>query len=162
MTACIGEEALSAYLDGEAFGPERVGIDRHLGDCSSCRARLRLLGRLQATLRLQAVAEMPSDLRRSLQGLVPSAPSHGPLDVPAASLWGALRSNCRWPVLAGVGGAAALALLFWPLRGRGAVPVELLLAAHRQYAVTLPLAQTECLASGLPSQLAAAEERSDD
>jgi len=150
---CPDKEALSAYLDGETGGSESAALAGHLEGCGLCRARLKTLRAVKAAVSAAVQAPpMPADLRRALQDMIPRpAPwwrrllgeGAGPLR-PAAAV-----SFCL---------AAALALV-WAARhrpgrsSRDELPVEMLLAAHSQYELTMPLAPEERIVADLAAQL---------
>ncbi|HEV8664123.1 MAG TPA: zf-HC2 domain-containing protein [Candidatus Methylomirabilis sp.] len=51
MMHLLASRRLSAYLDGELAPGERLAVERHLGRCPRCAARLQDLGRLRGALR---------------------------------------------------------------------------------------------------------------
>jgi len=76
---------LSAYLDGELAPGERLAVERHLGCCPRCAARLQDLGRLRGALRSLPRSAPPEDgwirLREEMVGAAPgrTRPSWRPL-----------------------------------------------------------------------------------
>ena len=54
MTAHLGADQLSAYLDGEVTGPERDRLDAHLAGCPSCAAQKDAMSGV-----VKAVANLP-------------------------------------------------------------------------------------------------------
>ncbi|MFH1723569.1 MAG: zf-HC2 domain-containing protein [Elusimicrobiota bacterium] len=181
---CPEFESLSAYIDGEAAPGEAGLVKTHLDGCARCRLTLRTLRTGKASLRALPVPAMPSDLRAVLGSLAPrplgrgaqawkgSAPRRGPAATPeAGGFWRTVvrevRAGLAHPVSAlSFAAVASVALFFWA-RGSGMLmprldlPADLLMAAHNQYALTVPLAPADKILTDLPRQLAAAgaEER---
>ena len=95
---------------------------------------------------------MPEDLRRALQGMIPR---------PAPwwkTLLGELGAGLMRPAAALSFSLAAALTIVWLVRHRPGpshqdeLPVEMLLAAHNQYALTMPLAPEERIVADLPAQ----------
>lgn len=138
-------DVLTAYADGEASAEEARRVERHLAFCASCRARLKLEGALKGAVSAAGAPAMPADLkayllrraRRGAHALQPAFP------------W-------KWPAGIGLGFAfaAATAAIFVRSMPEEAVPVEALLAAHRQYELTMPATARDEIASGIPRRLA--------
>lgn len=61
MIHLSASRCLSAYLDGELAPGERLAVERHLGRCPRCAARLEDLGRLRGTLRSLPRSAPPED-----------------------------------------------------------------------------------------------------
>lgn len=59
-------ELISAYLDGELHGPERVSLLDHLAGCGRCAVEIEELQRVRTAVRSLPVLELPI-------GLVPQA-----------------------------------------------------------------------------------------
>lgn len=148
---CPDKEALSAYLDRQASPAEARDILAHLEKCGACGSRLKVMKAMKAAVASAVdVPPMPEDLRRALEGL---APHREPgwrrfLDELAAG-W-------RRPAAAAALSLAAVLVMVWAAR-RSAdrqreLPVEMLLAAHDQYALTVPLAAEERIVSETPPE----------
>ena len=140
------EEVLSAFADGEASAGERRLVAGHVADCRECARKLRLMSGMKASVKKLGVppapAELKARLRRSAAGRRKAA-WPGLFTLPAV----------RW----GLASAFAAASLIVILRVRNAddnVSVELLLAAHTQYALTMPLSPSESLYAGLAERTA--------
>ncbi|MBI4425353.1 MAG: zf-HC2 domain-containing protein [Elusimicrobia bacterium] len=159
---CPPREVLSAYVDREANPSEERKVDLHLADCAGCRARVRTLARLKTAVRNQPLPPLSPDLRRALERAARQARQGwgARLAESAARAAGALGEALRARPLAGLGLAGILAALAWSgwrLRAPATVlPVDLILAAHNQYALTMPLASTERILSELPVQISQA------
>lgn len=61
MMHLVTSRRLSAYLDGELAPGERQAVERHLGRCPRCAARLENLGRLRGALRSLPRSVPPED-----------------------------------------------------------------------------------------------------
>jgi hypothetical protein len=151
---CPGPERLSIFLDEGAADGE---LPEHLASCGSCRARLRTLRALKAAAaRAVVVPPMPADLAEKLLEMGPREPEPWP--------WRRALGGWIWRPSAVVSmGLAAFAAAIWAFhRGEAEVlPLETLLAAHDQYALTMPLASAEAIVARMPSG-AVEEERDAD
>jgi anti-sigma factor RsiW len=152
-------------VDREANPSEERRVDLHLADCTACRAQVRSLGRLKAAVRNQPVPPMPADLRESLMAMAGAAQARaeGGFAARLSAVWrlavetsaqaaALLRQRPAW----GAALAGLLLALAWGgvrLNQRTVVPVDMILAAHNQYARTMPLASTEKIMSDLPVQI---------
>ncbi|PCI31451.1 MAG: hypothetical protein COB53_13165 [Elusimicrobia bacterium] len=132
-------EDLSAHFDGEA-----TGLAPHLQSCTRCR---------------EVVASLEAD-RAAIKGAWTTPAMPGTLSdlIPESTpWWSRLVVGWRVPVLALT--AACVALLLWnqremPVQPRLEIPLELFIAAHNQYELTLPLAPTERILTEMPRGLA--------
>lgn len=145
---CPPFETLSAYADRQASAEEAAALAAHLPACAACSASLAALGSARRALAAYSVPPAPAGLAaRILAAAEPGA---------ARPWWRAffdeLAAGLAQP--AGAVAAAALALaVFFAWRTPGAapelaeapieVPVEVLTAAHRRYALSMPLAPVE-------------------
>lgn len=89
------DEALSAYLDGEAAHEEIRRVEAHVAECLRCRRRLHALNDARTAVRSLPLLELPPEL------------------VPVASVGSARRRRAAWlgaaaAILAGLVTAAAL------------------------------------------------------
>ena len=153
---CPEPEVLSAYADREASPEERGRVERHLAGCPACRTSLSVLVRLKDSVRLQPDPPMPAALRAALDSMAAEIPRAEVVAWRESLFAGWIHLRPAW----GLGLAAAgVALLAWSGGDRDAenVPLDLILAAHRQYALTLPLAETESILSQLPGLMARAD-----
>ena len=153
-------ELLSAVADGEAEAWESVLVAEHLRDCAACRGEMRLLRGLKAAVRRVELPPLPADLEDAL--LREAARRAHPA---VAGIWARLAQwlRARPPRYAAAGFAAAALLLALRLAaGRDEeVPLSAILAAHDEYALTMPLASREQLDCQL-SEAIAAEGRGDE
>lgn len=147
---CPGAETLSAYADREAAPEERAQVEGHLPGCAPCRRSLALLARLKSEVRRQPTPPLPEDLRRELEGMVPRPPEPGPG-------WRAWLRSAWTPALLTAGALASLALWLNLRTAEEPVPADFVLAAHRHYALTLPLAETDRILAEMPVLVASAE-----
>ena len=70
MNECKQAERLGAYYDGELSGAARAEMERHLGQCPSCAAELKRLGRLSELFSTAAAPKLsPAALRRFHDGI---------------------------------------------------------------------------------------------
>ncbi len=151
MKACLEKELLSAYIDREATPAEERRVQLHLADCEGCRRALRLLGRLKVAVRSQPVPPLPADLRASLEGMAVSV--RKPTGWRAFWEFALVLPGRRMSYAAAAALAGALCVLAWRQRSATVIPVEVILAAHNQYALTMPLAAREKIMSDLPIQI---------
>jgi anti-sigma factor RsiW len=63
------EQMLQPYLDRELTDAERLEAERHLDDCSYCRARYRFEEKLRMFVRQAAVQQMDPQLKQKLASL---------------------------------------------------------------------------------------------
>jgi anti-sigma factor RsiW len=158
MEGCPGSEGLSAYFDCRCGAEEAKGIESHLRGCSCCRLRLRSMGACRSALRAAPVPAMPEGLARALRKMAAGQEGHA---VPGV-LWPRLRFafalSAAAAFLIGFGFWVKISGVFLP---KIDVPVDLVAAAHNQYALTMPLAPVEEIAAEMPAQLARAGEGTD-
>ncbi|MBI4387368.1 MAG: zf-HC2 domain-containing protein [Elusimicrobia bacterium] len=151
--SCEPEDVLSAYADGELDPARRARVDAHVSGCGSCKTTVRLFARFKEGLRSEAAPEMPASLRRSLEEMV------GARDAPTGWLDRLASSNFVWrrAVVAALCACAVLAAALWrgSVFGDVEVPMDLVLAAHDRYALTMPLASQETILARLPVGIAA-------
>lgn len=157
-------EILTAYADGEATAAEASRLERHLEGCAPCRARLKEERVLKRAAAAAGAPAMPADLKAAL---LSEARGRRRAERRPPKFWKAPRPSRRqempwrlgWPAGLGLGAAfaAASALIFVRSMPEESVPVEALLAAHRQYEQTLPAAPRLSLSARLPELLAEAE-----
>lgn len=109
--ACTGSR-LSAYLDGELSSEDAAQLKQHLAQCPACRARLRALERVAATLRRgKPAAPRPRvDLLRGVRHRFPAATFAPP----------GLRAVGRWAVACAIAGAIILGVRAGIPRSRAA------------------------------------------
>lgn len=145
--SCLEAELLSAYADGEAGPGERVQVEGHLSSCGTCRAELRLLEGLKGAVRAQPAPGMPAELREALGRLLPGRPSW------RAGIWEGLRRPA-WAPACGLAAALVAAAGWWTISGGDEeFSIDAALAAHRVYATTMPMAETERLLAEMPDDL---------
>jgi anti-sigma factor RsiW len=158
---CPPFETLSAYADRRAAAEEAAGAAAHLRSCAACAASFADLGAARRALAGYAVPPAPAGLAA---GILAAARRPRPwwrafLDELAAGL--------AQPAGAAAVAALALAVYFaWrapvpavetaeaPLE----VPAEVLAAAHRRYALSMPLAPVESAAPPVLLKLAGGPE----
>lgn len=153
MTTCRSlEEALGAYADGRATASERAAVDRHLPGCADCRRQLRWLQALTAATAGLPAEPMPADLKAELLGRARQASRRKTARKWRERLAALLRPA---PMVGFAAGLAAVAVAF-VLRGgpTETVPLDEMLAAHRAYAMTMPLTSQETMLSELTDALA--------
>jgi len=70
MNECKQAERLGAYYDGELSGAARAEMERHVGQCPSCAAELKRLGRLSELFSAATAPKLPpAALRRFHDGI---------------------------------------------------------------------------------------------
>ena len=149
-------ERLNAWVDGGATARESAAVRLHLSSCAGCRGQVRWLKAMKTAVAGVAAAPMPAELKALLRRQAREAAGR--------------KAGRRWPrrlvellqprPLAGLGLAAGLAAAAVVLVIRSSdgpvetVPVQEMLAAHRSYVLTMPLANQETGLSGLAEALA--------
>ncbi len=157
---CPDHEGLSAFLDEEDAGTPRDEIQRHVESCSACRRTLRAMRASQVAMSALSVPAMPEDLAERLSAM--SLPTQGR---PILEGIGAGFFNRRSVVALAF--AACLVLAVWARREgflvpRLELPADLLMAAHNQYALTMPLAPSEKIMAEMPIRLAGSSRSSQE
>ncbi|MBI3296795.1 MAG: zf-HC2 domain-containing protein [Elusimicrobia bacterium] len=142
--SCPSFETLSAYADREASPAETALLAAHAPACPACSRMLALIAAERRSLSALPVPSMPPDLTASLLALTARRP-----------WWETLLSELRAGFAQPTGAVAAAALavvavLVWGRRepppaavAELEVPVEVLMAAHRRYALSMPLTPPE-------------------
>lgn len=151
---CEDEYTLTAYADGRCSAAERERARRHLQACAACRGQLRWLQAMKAALAGLPAPRAPEDLLESLRRQARESARRKSARLRRGGWRGWLAP--RRAAGAGLAAGLAAALL---LAVRGFMPAETvslddMLAAHRAYALTMPLASRETLLSGLADALA--------
>jgi anti-sigma factor RsiW len=144
------DELLEAYADGEASAQETVAVSAHLEGCPRCERSLRWISATKAVARGVRAPAMPPELKRELLAAAAMRERQ-----PAASNWlsklGDFWTARPWAA----GGAAAFAAAAVVVAVRVApqpaeeLPLEAILAAHKEYARLMPLSSDEQLFSEL-------------
>ena len=152
---------LSAYIDGELEPGQTAELKRHLESCSSCRAETQAFSTLKTAIAGLPLPVSPSDLTQSLLDEAARAfPS------PWRRMVSGITSPFREPsarYASAAIAAAGLAVLAVAIASRlrtQTVSIDLMLAAHDEYALSRPLAPEEMIYSRLGRQLAQASVRS--
>lgn len=157
---CPPFETLSAYADRRASPEEAAGAAEHLRSCAACAASFAELGAARRALAGYAVPPAPAGLAAAVLAAAGRRPWwRNFLDELAAGL--------AQPAGAVAAAALVLAVYFaWrapapavetaeaPLE----VPAEVLAAAHRRYALSMPLAPVESAAPPVLLKLAGGPE----
>lgn len=150
------DELLSAAADDELSAQEAASLEGHLRSCRRCRSRAKLLGAMKRAVRRAPASGLPEDVKNALLAEARKADARFPDPAPALPAGPVWRRPASWGAAAMFAAGAVLAVWVW--RGRAAViPIDMMLAAHDEYALTMPLAQsaqvtpftprlTECLA----------------
>jgi len=133
-------ESLTAYADGRASEAEAREVSRHLEGCGACARELRWMKAGKAALGALPRPALPPELRAAL--LKEAAKRRGS---PLRGFWAWLASP-RVGAPVGLAFAAAAALLMLRhYRGAEEIPLEDMLAAHEEYALTMPAAAQDVL-----------------
>jgi anti-sigma factor RsiW len=155
--SCEREETLSALADGRCSPAEEKELRGHLAACADCRRALRWLQAGKAALAGMPAAKAPPELKASLLAAAAEAARRKKARA-WSRRWDALKA---WltprPVGFGLAaGLAACAVTLVVRAGRPAETVSLdeMLAAHRTYALTMPLNNAETTLTGLADALA--------
>ncbi|MFH2203213.1 MAG: zf-HC2 domain-containing protein [Elusimicrobiota bacterium] len=157
--SCPKFDILSAYIDAETGGVQTRSVEAHVDECAACRRKLASMRAAKTALRELPVPALPADLAAELAALGGGVPRRGMLEVLRTAL--SMRNTVAAFAL-----AAGIAFMLWVRQAgllvpRLDVPADLLMAAHNQYALTMPLAPSEKILSEMPVRLAGgmAEER---
>ncbi len=143
MSCEMMRELLEAYADRQASAAEAAQVESHLESCAACRKGLRWIAASKIAIRQVETPAMPKDLKRAL---LEEAARRQP-----AVQMGWLRILCElwqkhpWQAGLATACAAAAVLLIARLSGPRSetLPLDVVLAAHNEYARTLPLANEE-------------------
>ncbi len=141
MTCETWEENLNALVDGELKGDEKEKTLLHLSQCSSCQKEKELLLLLKkGTASAKYIPATPPSLAQEvISSLKPKNASPAPNQNPWAF---------RFTFIGGLGFAAAMTLLtlrsrLFPATPKEPISLNWMLAAHNEYAMSLPLSQSE-------------------
>ncbi len=156
--SCEDEEILTAYADGRCAPAERERVSAHLQSCADCRGQLRWLGAMKASLASLPAPRAPRELTDSLrrQARLAAGRKRARRRRERWQAWTAWGSTGRAAGLGLAAGLAAAAVAVMLRVGEPSETVSLddMLAAHRAYALTMPLTSQETVMSGLADALA--------
>lgn len=161
--SCPDFETLSAFSDGQATPAEAAALAAHLPGCRACSAALAGLGEAKRALSGYAVPPAPAGLAEDILAAAGLRP-----------WWRVLLEEFSAGLLQPAGAVAAAAVVLaavFALSGRRApaalaeapveVPAEVLTAAHRRYALSMPLAPVESVPPPVYPRLAGGPEERD-
>ncbi|MBI5884231.1 MAG: zf-HC2 domain-containing protein [Elusimicrobia bacterium] len=136
------EELLSAYADRETTPAESAQVEAHVADCRACGLRLAVLAKSKQALASMAAPAAPRDLKETLRRAAARAEaaspeSSGPSFGQRLSAWRSALSP-RYGFAFGLA-AFLLVGLWFERRPEEAVPLDVMLSAHRQYTLERPL-----------------------
>ncbi len=114
------EEAslLSALLDGELEGPERVHLQKHLSFCSTCALELESLRKVKMVLAKAPKKSMPMEWIQAFPQAL-TAERNSPKNSSRASV---LSQN--WLIPALVAAAVSFAVSFWIFQSQSSFPLR--------------------------------------
>lgn len=138
------DELLNAFIDGQASAGERRLVARHVEECRACGQKLRLVVGIKASVRKLQAPPAPAALKAALRREAAKRRK-------AAWSWPALP---RWGLAAAFAAAAAVVVFVLAPSREEEVPVDALLAAHSEYALTMPLSPSESIYAGLAERVA--------
>lgn len=148
-------DTLTAFVDGYLDGAEGAAVKEHLSACAGCRGQVRWLEAMKVAAKAVPAPTIPGELKATLLKEARQASRRKRARAMSrwlAGLWPA--SALRVGVAAGLA-TAAVAVMLRSGGGPGeTVPVDDMLAAHRAYAMTMPLTSQETTLSGLVDALA--------
>ena len=151
------EEKISAFVDRELNEVETAEVSAHLETCAGCRGEVRLLEKMKSAARGISGPPMPDSLRQALLAQARKSQRRE-----AFSLWGWLAAQWRVPSIRyGAASAFAAASIVFAVFSSGRneeLPLDVLLAAHDQYSMTMPLAPAETVLARLPERMDSAQE----
>lgn len=140
------EDLLSAFIDGEAAASEAARAREHLAGCRSCRRHVEILQAMKAASRNDSLPKMPEDLRRTL--LTEARRRDAARQRPSLWSWRPL----RYGLASALACASLLVVVAVRQSHKDEVPIDVLLAAHNRYAMSMPLAGNEKVLSDLPGK----------
>lgn len=149
---CPPFDTLSAYVDRQAAPEEAAALAAHLPACAACSASLAALGSARRALAAYSVPPAPVDLAARILAAASVQSEAGTYRPWWRRFFDELAAGLAQPAGAFAAAALALAVFFaWRAPGAGPelaeapleVPVEVLTAAHRRYALSMPLAPVE-------------------
>lgn len=151
------EEKISAFVDKELSPSETVSVARHIETCAQCHREVRLLGKMKSVARGIAGPAMPDSLRQTLLAQARKSQRRE-----AFSLWRWLCAQWQIPSIrygtASAFAAASIALAVVSSGSNEELPIDVLLAAHDQYSMTMPLAPAEAVLARLPERMDASQD----
>ncbi len=139
MTCLLWEESLNAFVDGELQGSEKEELMSHLRSCSACQSERELLSALKQSV--GAALPCPQTPPELSMELLKKASEMGRLKAKSVRF--------AWPFSWGLGLAFAAAVIALGLgisrqiHPPQEVSLDWILAAHNEYAMSLPLSQQE-------------------
>lgn len=146
MTCEVWEENLNALVDGELSGTEKEKTLIHIAQCPACRREKEILLLFKkSAASVEHIPAMPESLG---QEIISSLKRKELSQTRLKRAW-----PLRLSLVASLGFAAAMALFLFkfqfshePSRGPS---LDWILAAHNEYAMSLPLSQTELALPGV-------------
>lgn len=146
-------DLMTGLADGRLAPLERAAATRHLDACAACRGQVRWQRALKAAAAGVPVPAMPAGLKEGLLIQARAASRRK-----TARRWRERLSALLRPAPLGFGLAMAAAAVVLVVRAGGepteTVSLDEMLAAHRAYALTMPLNNHETTLTGLADALA--------
>ncbi len=147
------ESLLSALLDGELEGPERVRLQKHLSSCASCSLELESLRKVKTILAKAPQKSMPAEWTCDF-----------PLAFPA--LKNAQKSPSRasifsqnWLIPALVAAAVSFAVSFWVFQNRSLFPLRQSLSLNANIQTPTPTNASSALSPIISNNLNQPQDR---
>lgn len=113
------EEAslLSALLDGELEGPERVRLQKHLSSCSACAIELESLRKVKMVLAKAPKKSLPMEWTQAFPQVLAAANSRKTSSRPSVF-------SQNWLIPALVAAAVSFAVSFWIFQSQSSFPLR--------------------------------------
>jgi len=152
--SCEDAYTLAAYADGACPPAERGRVRAHVESCAECRGQLRWQDAMKAALAALPAPRAPAQLKEALrrEARLADRRKAARLRRRRWAAWLAPRRAATIGLAAGLAAVAALALR--PAASAETVSLDEMLAAHRAYALTMPLTSQEIVLTGLADALA--------
>lgn len=124
------EELLGAYVDRQTLPGEEAQVALHLAECPSCLRQARWLSAAKAGIAALPAVEVPADLGA---GILARMKQERAMPMPWYRSVGPIWKGAAFAAVAGVLAVTRLALV-----PSDELPLDEALAAHDEYALTLP------------------------
>lgn len=151
------EEKISAFVDKELSDSDAEEISRHIEACGRCRREALVQEKMKSVARTIKAPPMPDSLRQALLAQAAKIQRRETF-----SWWRWLAAQWQIPSIRyGAASAFAAASIAFAVVSSGRdeeLPLDVLLAAHDQYSMTMPLAPAEAVLARLPEKMSSTQD----